>query len=67
MLLPISGVLTADEVRDARRILASAPWADGRMTAGAQSALAKNNQQLPEACDETRALQKFVLRGLERS
>jgi PKHD-type hydroxylase len=66
MLLHIEGVLTREEVREARRILASAPWGDGRMTAGSQSALAKNNEQLPETCKETQQVQQFLLRGLER-
>lgn len=66
MLLHIKGVLTADEVRQARKILAGAPWGDGRITAGSQSALAKNNEQLPEDCKETRDVQQLLLRGLER-
>ena len=66
MLLPVTGVLDAAELAEARRILAGAPWGDGRMTAGEQSALAKKNQQLPEDAAETRALQTLVLRGLQR-
>jgi PKHD-type hydroxylase len=66
MLLHIEGVLSADEVRQAREILAGAPWGDGRITAGSQSALAKNNEQLPEACPETQQVQQLLLRGLER-
>lgn len=66
MLIAIPGVLHADEVREARRLLQDAPWADGRLTAGEQSAVAKNNQQLPEATTETKTLQGFVMRGLER-
>ncbi|MFT3817281.1 MAG: Fe2+-dependent dioxygenase [Rubrivivax sp.] len=66
MLLEVPQVLRPDELQLARTILSDAPWGDGRMTAGEQSALAKNNQQLPEACDETKRLQALVLRGLER-
>jgi PKHD-type hydroxylase len=66
MLLTIPAVLGPDELATARRVLADAPWADGRMTAGEQSAVAKNNTQLPELCDETLALQKLVLAGLQR-
>jgi PKHD-type hydroxylase len=66
MLLHIEGVLTKDEVRQARAILADAPWADGRITAGSQSALAKNNEQLPETCSQTQQVQQLLLRGLER-
>jgi PKHD-type hydroxylase len=66
MLLSVPDVLDAEELKEARRILADAPWGDGRMTAGEQSALAKNNEQLPEACEATLTLQKLVLRGLQR-
>ena len=66
MLFAIPGVLGADDVREAHRILDDAPWVDGRLTAGQQSAVAKNNQQLPEATAQTRALQGMVLRGLEK-
>ncbi|SCK21994.1 PKHD-type hydroxylase [Variovorax sp. HW608] len=66
MLLHVREVLTRDEVAQARKILAGAPWEDGRLTAGEQSARAKNNEQLREDCDETRAVQQMLLRGLER-
>ena len=66
MLLQIPKVLTSDEIRQAQAILARAPWADGRVTAGVQSAQVKNNQQLPEDCEEVRALQQLLLAGLDR-
>jgi PKHD-type hydroxylase len=66
MLLHVREVLTPDEVRQARAVLADAPWGDGRLTAGTQSAQAKRNEQLPEDCDATRAVQQLLLRGLER-
>jgi PKHD-type hydroxylase len=66
MLLHIREVLLPDEVRQATEILGKAPWEDGRLTAGEQSAKAKNNEQLREDCDETRAVQRLLLRGLER-
>ena len=66
MLQHIQQVLTADALAAAREILARAPWADGRVTAGVQSAQAKNNEQLPQDCAETRALQEIVLSGLNR-
>lgn len=67
MLLAVRDVLAADALAETQRILARAPWGDGRMTAGQQSALAKHNRQLPEDCDETLALQKLVLQGLQAS
>lgn len=66
MLLHVREVLSPDELGRARKILAAAPWQDGRLTAGEQSAKAKNNEQLREDCGETRSLQQLLLRGLER-
>jgi len=66
MLLHVRGVLTPEEVARANAVLAGAPWEDGRLTAGTQSAQAKNNLQLREDCDETRTVQQMLLRGLER-
>lgn len=66
MLQHIQQVLTANELHRAREILARASWVDGRVTTGVQSALAKNNQQLPQDGADTRALQEIVLRGLNR-
>ena len=66
MLLHIRNVLSPDELGRANHILKNAPWQDGRLTAGEQSAQAKNNEQLREDCDETRAVQQLLLRGLER-
>ena len=65
-MLQIPKVLTSDEVLQAQAILVRAPWADGRVTAGVQSAQVKNNQQLPEDCEEVRALQQLLLAGLDR-
>ena len=66
MLLHIKEVLNASEITQARAILSRAPWGDGRVTAGVQSAHMKNNQQLPQDGAETRALQQIVLAGLNR-
>ena len=67
MLLRIPEVLTADELREARALLADAPWGDGRATAGTQSAEAKNNQQLAQDGALTQALQRIVLTALNRN
>ena len=66
MLVPVPDVLGDVELVDIAGILANAPWEDGRLTAGAQSARAKNNRQLREDCDATRAVQAILLRALER-
>ena len=66
MLLQVRAVLTADEVRHVRALLADAPWGDGRLTAGEQSAQAKHNEQLPETAAASQAAQAVALRGLQR-
>lgn len=49
MLLHIPGLFTREEVQRIRQALEQADWADGKITAGYQSAKAKHNLQLPEA------------------
>jgi PKHD-type hydroxylase len=48
MLLHIPGLFSRDEVVRIRAALEQADWADGKITAGFQSAKAKHNLQLPE-------------------
>jgi PKHD-type hydroxylase len=67
MLLQIPEVLTADGVQRVRAILAAAQWADGRITAGTQSAQVKNNLQLPEDAPASREARAMVLEGLQRN
>lgn len=64
MLLTIQSVLNKDEVEDIRRVLAETAWVDGNITSGVQSALAKNNLQVPEDAPEARALSEIILRAL---
>lgn len=66
MLLKIPQVLDAAGVARARELLAAAPWADGRTTAGRQAAQVKNNQQLQPGSDEHGELQALVLQALEK-
>ncbi len=67
MLIQVGQVLSAEELARLRKILAAAPWADGRSTTGAQSAQAKNNEQVPLGSAETRLLQQIVMTALNRS
>jgi PKHD-type hydroxylase len=67
MLLPIPDVLTAEQVAECRRVLEQAEWIDGRVTAGHQSALSKDNMQLPEDHPSARQLCDTILAALERN
>ncbi len=64
MLLAIPDVLTAEQVAHARRMLDAADWVDGRVTAGHQSARAKDNMQLPEGHPAARELGEMILAAL---
>ena len=66
MLVHVKQVLGPGELREVRAILERASWGDGRVTAGVQSALAKNNQQLDQQGEAAKALQPIVLQGLNR-
>ena len=67
MLVRIENVLTKEEVAHCRSVLEGTKWVDGMITAGAQSALAKHNLQVPEDAPQARALGDIVLRALGRS
>src|SRR5262245_34645185 len=67
MLVKVESVLTAEEVAHCRSVLEGTKWVDGRVTAGAQSALAKHNLQVPEDAPQARALGEIVLRALGRN
>jgi PKHD-type hydroxylase len=67
MLLHVANVLTADRLRHCRDALAAASWADGRATAGHQSALAKRNLQLAETDPLAHELGALILEALGRS
>lgn len=64
MLITIPDVLTLAQVTQARQLLASAEWIDGRVTAGHQSAQAKNNQQIPENSPVAQQLGESILQAL---
>lgn len=67
MLLQIPDVLTSEQVKEFRNILAKAEWVDGKVTAGHQSAQVKNNTQIPENSQEARLLGEQILIALERN
>jgi PKHD-type hydroxylase len=67
MLIQVPDVLTAEQVAHARRLLASAEWVDGKVTAGHQSARAKDNRQLPEGHPVGRELGEMIVQALQRN
>lgn len=67
MLLHIPNVLTAEQLAQARQLLDNADWADGRGTAGYQSAQAKRNLQLPDGDPAARAIGSAILDALGRN
>jgi PKHD-type hydroxylase len=67
MIITIPNVLAAEQVRDARALLDAAEWVDGKVTAGHQSARAKDNQQLPEDSPTARQIGNLILAALERN
>jgi PKHD-type hydroxylase len=67
MLLQVPDVLTAEQVASCRELLDAADWVDGRVTAGHQSARAKDNMQLPEDHEHAKTLGDTIIAALERS
>jgi PKHD-type hydroxylase len=67
MLLQIPDVLTREQVAQARQLLDATEWVDGKVTAGHQSALAKDNMQLPEDHPVARQLGDAILAALQRN
>lgn len=67
MLLSIPDVLTQEQVAQARELLEKAEWVDGKVTAGHQSAQAKNNMQIPENSPVARQLGEMILSALGKN
>ncbi|MCI0659604.1 MAG: Fe2+-dependent dioxygenase [Acidobacteria bacterium] len=65
MLLQIPDVLTAEQVAQFREKLGQAEWVDGRITAGHQSARAKDNLQLSEEHPVARELGEMIIIALQ--
>lgn len=67
MIINIPDVLTPEQVVYGRKLLDEAQWVDGRVTAGHQSAQAKDNMQLPEGSPAARELGDMILKALGRN
>lgn len=67
MLVKIPDVLTPDQVAQARAAFDAADWIDGKVTAGHQSAMAKDNMQLPEGSPAAKEVGAMVLEALGKN
>lgn len=67
MLLQIPDVLTAQQAAECRHKIEKTQWVDGRVTAGHQSARAKNNLQLAENHPLAQEMGETILAALERN
>ena len=66
MMLHIPQVLSAEQVAECRELLLAADWQDGKSTAGFQSAMAKDNLQLPEDCEVSRYIGNMITTALAK-
>jgi PKHD-type hydroxylase len=64
MLICVPDVLSKAEVAEFRAAMDVVAWEDGRSTAGSQSAMVKNNEQLPPDSDLSRQLGGRVIKAL---
>ncbi|WP_160154365.1 Fe2+-dependent dioxygenase [Microbulbifer sp. ALW1] len=67
MLLEIPEILSPQQAAEMKAALLQAEWVDGRVTAGHQSAQAKQNRQLPESSPLARELGELILKALPAS
>ena len=67
MLLTIPDLLSKAQVAQCRAALDQAEWVDGNVTSGPQSALAKNNRQIPEGSPVARQVGDLIQDALGAS
>ena len=67
MMLHIPQVLGPEQVAECRQLLQQAQWVDGKATAGFQSAMAKDNLQLPQDSPAAQAMGELILAALARN
>jgi len=67
MMLRVADVLTKQQVARCRQVIDAAPWIDGAVTAGRQSALVKHNMQLPEGSPAAVEMGNMILDALART
>ncbi len=66
MLLRLPGVLKPDELALARALLAAAPFADGKLSAGLAARRVKNNEELEAGAADLERLNRVVMGSLVR-
>jgi len=66
MLLRLAGVLKPDELALVRALLAAAPFADGKLSAGLAARRVKNNQELEGGAADLERLNRVVVGSLVR-
>lgn len=64
MLISIPELFTREQALQLRGTLDSADWVDGRVTAGHQSALTKQNSQIPESHPVAQQVGEVILKAL---
>lgn len=64
MLISIPNVLNAQQVAEARHLLETTDWVDGKASAGHQGALVKDNLQLPVDSPVGRQIGEMILKVL---
>jgi PKHD-type hydroxylase len=67
MMVHIPQVLSPEQVAECRQLLQQAQWVDGKATAGFQSAMTKDNLQLPQDCPQAKAMGELILAALSRN
>lgn len=66
MLLIVPGVLKPDELALARALLAGAPFADGKLSAGTAARRVKQNEEFSGSASELERLNRVVMGALTR-
>jgi PKHD-type hydroxylase len=67
VIVQVPNVLNAEQLARCQDVMRHASWVDGRVTAGYQSAVVKDNRQLPENSPEARELGDMIVTALEKS
>ena len=67
MIVQVPHVLNPEQLARCRELMNHTSWIDGRVTAGYQSAVVKDNRQLPENSPEARELGDMIVGSLERN